>query len=73
MVAEKAAYVAPSSPWDCKDGAVEAAAELGIEVWLLPRLMQEIADLGEGSKSYLGDDTLRTLTLFRKAMRAKNN
>ena len=58
--------------WDCKPGVVEAAMELNIEVWLLPDLMQEIANLGEGSKAYLGDDTLRTLTLFGMAMRAQS-
>src|ERR1700741_3010540 len=39
--------------WDCKDGTVEAAQELGIEVWLLPDLMREISALGRVSKAYL--------------------
>jgi hypothetical protein len=56
--------------WDCKDGVADAASELGVEVWLLPQLMREIVELGQGSKAYLGDDTLRPLTLFGKAMRA---
>lgn len=57
--------------WDCKDGVVEAANELGVEVWLLPDLMEEIAALGKNTKAYLSDDTLRTLTLFEMAMNAR--
>jgi hypothetical protein len=57
--------------WDCKDGVVEAAKKLGVEVWLLPDLMAAIAGLGRQSKAYLSDDTLRTLTLFGMAMEAQ--
>lgn len=54
--------------WDCKDGVVEAATELGVEVWLLPELMREIATLARAGKEYFSDDTLRTITLFARGM-----
>jgi hypothetical protein len=57
--------------WECRDEVIDAASDLGVEVWLLPNLMQEIADLAKGSKAYLADDTLRTLTLFGMAMKVQ--
>jgi hypothetical protein len=56
--------------WDCKDGVIEAAKELGIEVWLLPTLMGVIAELAKAGKEYFSDDTLRTITLFAKGAEA---
>lgn len=56
--------------WDCKEGVVEAAKEQGIEVWLLPDLMREIAELAKKGNAYLGDDTLRTITLFARGVAA---
>lgn len=56
--------------WDWKDGVKEAAAEQKIELWSLPDLMREIAALGRKTKSYFGDDTLRTITLFVKGTMA---
>jgi hypothetical protein len=43
---------------------VETAKDLGIEAWLLPNLKGEIANLASSGKTYFGDDTLRTITLF---------
>jgi len=54
--------------WDCKPGVVEAARDLGVEVWLLPDLMRKIAEEGRKGNIYFGDDTLRTLTLFAKGL-----
>ncbi|WP_165271743.1 hypothetical protein [Pelagerythrobacter rhizovicinus] len=53
-----------------KPGVPEAARELGVEVWLLPDLMQEIAAEGRKGNSYFGDDTLRTITLFARGISA---
>lgn len=57
--------------WDCKPGVAEAASAKGIGVRLLPDLMQQIADLAERGRAFLGDDTLRTLTLFAMGIRAR--
>jgi hypothetical protein len=57
--------------WDCKPGVVEAASQLGVEVWQLPALMQEIAEEARKGNTYFGDDTLRTLTLFAKGIDAQ--
>ena len=57
--------------WDWKQGVEEAAAEHGIQLWSLPRLMGEIANLGREGRGYFGDDTLRTITLFVKGTDAE--
>jgi hypothetical protein len=54
--------------WEWGPGVKEAAAEHGIELWDFRELMREIADLGREKRTYFGDDTLRTLTLFAKAL-----
>ena len=54
--------------WDCKPGVVDAAKAEGIEVWLLPDLMHEIAILAKSGKTYFSDDTLRTITLFARGV-----
>ena len=46
----------------------EEAAAHGIELWDFRDLMREIAELGRHERTYFGDDTLRTLTLFIKAL-----
>lgn len=53
--------------WDATADALAAARTAGIEVWLFPDMMQEIAEKAREGKTYFGDDTLRTLTLFAKA------
>ena len=54
--------------WEWKGGVKEAAAEHGIELWDFRDLMAQIADFGRHDRTYFGDDTLRTLTLFAKAL-----
>lgn len=54
--------------WDYKPGVVDAAKAEGIEVWLLPDLMHEIATLAKSGKTYFSDDTLRTITLFARGV-----
>jgi hypothetical protein len=54
--------------WEWKAGVREKAAAHGIELWNFRNLMREIAELGRGKRTYFGDDTLRTLTLFMKAL-----
>jgi hypothetical protein len=54
--------------WEWEAGVQEAAALHGIELWDFRALMREIAELGRRERTYFGDDTLRTLTLFMKAL-----
>lgn len=54
--------------WEWKEGADREAAAYGIALWDFRKLMQEIAELGRIPRTYFGDDTLRTLTLFVKAL-----
>ena len=54
--------------WEWGPGVKEAAAAHGIELWDFRELMREIAELGRNKRTYFGDDTLRTLTLFAKAL-----
>jgi hypothetical protein len=54
--------------WEWKPGVKEAAAEHGVELWDFRELMAQIAELGRHERTYFGDDTLRTLTLFVKAL-----
>lgn len=54
--------------WEWEAGVEEAAAAHGIELWDFRQLMREIAELGRGKRTYFGDDTLRTLSLFAKAI-----
>ena len=53
--------------WDATPEALSAAKGLAITVWLFPDLLHEIAKMAREGKTYFGDDTLRTLTLFAKA------
>lgn len=54
--------------WEWGPGVEEAAATHGIELWDFRLLMREIAKLGRDKRTYFGDDTLRTLSLFAKAV-----
>jgi hypothetical protein len=54
--------------WEWGAGVKEAAAEHGIELWDFRELMRDIATLGKDKRTYFGDDTLRTLTLFARAI-----
>lgn len=54
--------------WEWESGVKETAAQHDIELWDFRDLMSEIADLGRHGRTYFGDDTLRTLTLFTKAL-----
>lgn len=53
--------------WEWGEGVEEVAAAHDIELWNFRDLMREIADLGRHQRTYFGDDTLRTLTLFIRA------
>lgn len=57
--------------WEWGQGVKEAAAAHGVELWDFRDLMREIAELGRHQRTYFGDDTLRTLTLFIKAIDSK--
>jgi hypothetical protein len=57
--------------WDATPEALTAADDMGVEVWLFPALMQEIATKAREGKSYFSDDTLRTLTLFARSTSGK--
>ena len=54
--------------WEWNEGVKEAAAAHGIQLWDFRDLMREIAELGRHQRTYFGGDTLRTLTLFVKAL-----
>lgn len=57
--------------WEWKAGVKDAAAKHGVELWDFRDLMAQIAELGRHQRTYFGDDTLRTLTLFTKALDSK--
>jgi hypothetical protein len=54
--------------WDWKPGVEEAARDVGIELWGLPAMMQEIAEKARTGKAYLADDILRTIDLFARGL-----
>lgn len=55
--------------WDVEDGVIERARCQEIEIWQFPQLMAEIQDTIKHGREYYGDDTLRTLHLFDRALR----
>jgi hypothetical protein len=57
--------------WGWKEGVEDAAYKHGIELWDFRDLMREIAERGRKVKTYFGDDTLRTLSLFVRALDAE--
>jgi hypothetical protein len=54
--------------WGWKAGVEDKARKHGIELGGFRDLMGEIAEHGRGKKTYFGDDTLRTLSLFVRAL-----
>jgi hypothetical protein len=56
--------------WDATAEAEQEAASHGIQVWKLPDLMHEIADKSAQGNAYFNDDTLRTLMLFARGLKA---
>jgi hypothetical protein len=54
--------------WEWRPGVEEAAAKRGIELWDFRQLMHEIAEHERDKRTYFSDDTVRTLTLFAKAL-----
>jgi hypothetical protein len=54
--------------WDWKPGVEEAAATVGIELWSLPSMMDEIAKKAREGRAYLADDILRTIDLYARAL-----
>ena len=57
--------------WEWKDGVPEAAAAVGIELWALPDVMQQIAEKARQGRAYLADDILRTVDLFARGLDAR--
>lgn len=57
--------------WEWKSGVDEEAKANGIALWDFRDMIRKIAELGENKRTYFGDDTLRTLMLFRKALDAE--
>jgi hypothetical protein len=53
--------------WAAEEEAVKSAGENGIEVWLLPELIEEIEEKFGRENGYYRDDTIRTLHLAAKA------
>jgi hypothetical protein len=49
--------------WGAEEDAVTAAQKRGIEVWLLPEMIQELENQYREDTGYYRDDTLRTLYL----------
>jgi hypothetical protein len=56
--------------WGCDAAAKSQAADADIELWDFPDIMQKIAQEVETKTAYYGDDTLRTLHLFARALKA---
>lgn len=56
--------------WDWSPDALELARSAGIELWSFQEIMREIADAIQHQRSYFGDDTLRTINLFVRALAA---
>jgi len=56
--------------WDATPEAEHQAALHGIAVWKFPELMREIADQAAQGNAYFSDDTLRTLMLFERGLKA---
>jgi hypothetical protein len=54
--------------WGCEDKALKEAKRQGILIWLLPKLLDDIALKLKDLKTYFIDDTLRTLHLYQKAI-----
>jgi hypothetical protein len=53
--------------WSAEENALKSADENGIEVWLLPHLIEEIKSLSGRESGYYYDDTIRTLQLAGKS------
>jgi hypothetical protein len=53
--------------WAAEEEAVKSAGENGIQVWLLPDLIEEIEEKFGRENGYYRDDTIRTLHLAAKA------
>ncbi len=52
--------------WSAEETAIKTAKEHGIDVWLLPELIQEIESQFREESGYYRDDTIRTLHLAAK-------
>jgi hypothetical protein len=54
--------------WDWTPDAKAAADTEGIELWDFRKLMRDIAESIRDTRSYFTDDTLRTISLFARAL-----
>ena len=52
--------------WSAEETAIRTAKEHGIDIWLLPELIQEIESHFREESGYYRDDTIRTLHLAAK-------
>lgn len=59
--------------WDWTEDGKKAADKAGVELWSFQNIMHEIADAIRHQKSYFSDDTLRTINLFVRALKAKDD
>lgn len=62
-------YTKAIATWDWTEEAEEQAAAADIELWDFRRMIADIADEVKKDRSYHTDDTLRTLSLFAKALK----
>lgn len=53
--------------WGWTEDAATAAAEQGVELWDFRKIVVEIANASQDSRSYYTDDTMRTIQLFAKS------
>lgn len=61
-------YTKAIATWDWTAEAEEQAAAADIELWDFRRMISDLADDVKKNRSYHTDDTLRTLSLFAKAI-----
>lgn len=59
--------------WDWTPESKIAADAANIELWSFQDIMHEIADEIRHQRSYFSDDTLRTINLFVRALKARDN
>lgn len=61
-------YTKVVATWDWTDDAKAQADAAGVELWDFRRMITDIAQAVRSDKTYFNDDTMRTLSLFAKAM-----
>jgi hypothetical protein len=59
--------------WDWDDGVLEEATSQGIDLWDFRQMLQEIGTGSMDMSAYFGDDTIRTIQLFARALIEKKS